>query len=72
MIAVCQNSYLIAYAFIPSRYGETNVNSSNWKSLPGPLINFDQLSVIVFTDVIDAIARVWFRVWRRYRKWVNR
>jgi hypothetical protein len=72
MLAVCQNSYLLSYAFFPPGNDETNVNSRNWKSLPGQLLDFDQLSEIVFNDAIDAIARIWFRVWRRYIEWVNR
>ncbi len=72
MVAVCQNSYLLSYAFFPSNYDETNVNTQNWKSLPGQLLDFEQLSEVVFNDAIDAIARVWFRVWRRYVDWVER
>jgi hypothetical protein len=72
MLAVCQNSYLLSHAFFPPQYDETNVNTRNWKSLPGQLLDFDQLSEVVFSDAVDAIARVWFRVWRRYMKWVNR
>jgi len=71
MLAVCQNSYLLAYAFFPPEYNETNVNKNNWKSLPGKLLDFDRLSEVVFNDAIDAIVRVWFRVWRRYVKWIN-
>lgn len=71
MLAVCQNSYLLAYAFFPPGFDETNVNPNNWKSLPGQLVNFDRLSEVVFCDAIDAIARVWFRVWRRYVDWTN-
>ena len=72
MLAVCQNSYFLSYAFFPSGYDETNVNTHNWKSLPGQALNFDQMSEIIFNEAIDAIARVWLRVWRRYVDWVNR
>jgi len=71
MLAVCQNSYLLSYSFFPPGYDETNVNKNNWKSLPGQLLDFDRLSEVVFNDAIDAIARVWFRVWRRYVEWTN-
>ncbi len=70
MQAVCQNAYLLSYAFFPPQYDETNVNSHNWKSLPGRHLEFEQLSEVVFSDAIDAIARIWFRVWRRYMKWM--
>lgn len=72
MLAVCQNSYFLSYAFLPQGYDETNVNTQNWKSLPGQVLDFERLSEIVFNDAIDAIARIWFRVWRRYVDWVNR
>jgi hypothetical protein len=69
MLTVCQYSYLLAYAFIPPAYNETNVTIKNMTSLPGQLLDFEQLSVIVFTDAIDAIARIWMRLWRRYLDW---
>jgi hypothetical protein len=69
MQAVCQYSYLLSYAFIPQGNDDKNVTVSNWRMLPGQTIDFEQLSLIVFTDAIDAIARVWLRVWRRYLEW---
>jgi len=72
MLAVCQNSYLISYAFFPLGFDETNVNTQNWKSLPGQALDFELLSEVIFNDAIDAIARIWLRVWRRYIEWVNR
>ena len=69
MLTVCQYSYLLAYAFIPPGYDETNVTVQNLPSLPGQVLDFERLSVVVFTDAIDAIARIWLRVWRRYLAW---
>ena len=71
MLAVCENSYLLSYTFIPPGYDESNVNSQNWDSLPGKLLDFEELSKVIFSDAIDAIARVWFRVWRRYLNWLQ-
>ena len=71
MLAVCQNSYLLSYAFIPPEYDETNVNTHNWDSLPGQQLDFDRFSKVIFTDAIDAIARIWLRVWRRYLEWLQ-
>ena len=71
LLAVCQNSYLLAYAFFPPGYDETNVTTSNWKELPGQQLDFDRLSEVVFNDAVDAIARVWLRVWVRYEKWIK-
>jgi len=67
MSAICQHSYLLSYCFIPQQYDHTNVPSGNWQSLGS--ITFDDLSVAIFTDAIDSIARAWFRIWRRYKKW---
>lgn len=67
MSAVCQYSYLLSYSFIPEQYNYADVTLQNWKSLGS--ISFDQFSATIFSDAIDSIARVWFRVWRRYLKW---
>ncbi len=67
MSAICQHSYLLSYLFIPEGYDHTNVTASSWKTLGA--INLDDLSVAVLSDAIDSIAKVYFRVWRRYKKW---
>jgi hypothetical protein len=69
METICQYSYLLAYAFIPPAYDETNVNTKNFKKLPGQVLDFTRLSEVVFIDAIDAIARIWLHVWRRYLEW---
>jgi hypothetical protein len=69
MRTVCQYSYLLAYAFIPQGFDETNVTAKSLTNLPGQLLDFKRLSVVVFIDAIDAIARIWLRVWRRYLEW---
>jgi len=69
MSAICQYSYLHSYALIPEGYNETNVSSDNWQSLAGPGLSFNEMSVNAFCDAIDSIARIWFRVWRKYMKW---
>lgn len=67
MSAVCQHSYLLSYCFIPSQYDHTNVPLDNWQSLGS--VSFEDLSVAVFSDAIDSIARIWLRLWRRYKLW---
>lgn len=67
MSAVCQHSYLLSYYFIPGQYDHNNVSMANWDSLGD--IAFDEFSAAVLSDAIDSIARVWFRIWRRYLKW---
>jgi len=67
--AICQYSYLLSFSFIPQGYDHTNVTTDNWRTLPGQCITLDQLSLFTLTDAIDSVARIWFRVWRRYSQW---
>jgi hypothetical protein len=71
MRAVCQYSYLVAYAFIPPQYDPNTIDMNQWQSLPGGVIDFNTLSPLVFSEAIDAIARIWLRVWRRYTAWLK-
>ena len=65
--AICQHSYLLSYCFIPQQHDSTDVTLDNWQSLGS--VSFEDLNVAVFSDAIDSIARIWFRIWRRYVKW---
>jgi hypothetical protein len=67
MDAVCQFSYLLAYSFISDNTDLKTINDTNWQKLG--TISFEDLSIASFADSIDSIARVWFRVWRRYSDW---
>jgi hypothetical protein len=69
MRAVCQYSYLIAYRFIPPQYDEETIDMKHWQELPGSSLPYRRLSPLVFSEAIDAIARVWLRVWCRYTDW---
>ncbi len=64
--SICQHSYLLAHEFIPSQYDHTNLPTDGWKSLG--TVSFDDMSIAVLADAIDSIARVWFRIWRRFQK----
>lgn len=67
MSAICQHSYLLSYMFIPEGYDNTNVTTANWKTLG--VISLEDLSIAVLSDAIDSIAKIYFRIWRRYKKW---
>ena len=67
MKAICQYSYLLSYSFIPQGYDHHNVNRTNWNTLGA--VSFEDFSAAALSDAIDSIARVWFRIWRRYKKW---
>lgn len=66
--AVCQHSYLAAYALIPQGHDHTNVTTATYPHL-NPAVSFDDWSVAVLADAVDSIARIWFRIWRRYLTW---
>ncbi len=66
MDAVCQYSYLTSYAFIPQGFDETNVTRASYEGLPGQRYTISEVSVIVFSDAVDSLARVWLRAWRRW------
>lgn len=67
--SICQHSYLLSHLFIPESYTPTNIPTADdsWKSLGS--VTFDEMTVAAFSDAIDAIARIWFRLWRRYEEW---
>jgi len=69
MSALCQYSYLLLYTLIPEGFDHTSITKQNWRTVG--TISFEDMSVAVFADTIDSIARVWFRVWRRYLKWMR-
>jgi hypothetical protein len=69
MWAVCQYSYLIAYRFIPQEFDVDDIDMKQWQSLPGSTLPLARLSPLVFSEAIDAIARIWLRAWRRYSDW---
>jgi hypothetical protein len=65
--AVCQYSYLLAFAWLPEDCDPATIE-------PDPLqvphgLGFREMSVAALADAIDAVARVWLRVLRRYLKW---
>jgi hypothetical protein len=67
MNAVCQYSHKLSYAFLPKQRGDAGITAGNWRSLGN--VTFEEMSVAVLSDAVDSIARVWFRVWRRYSRW---
>ena len=67
--SVCQHSYLLAHLFIPDNYTPANILTADdaWKSLGS--VSFEEMTIAVFADAVDSIARIWFRLWRRYEEW---
>ncbi|MHC4331632.1 MAG: hypothetical protein ACYSWW_26300 [Planctomycetota bacterium] len=70
MCAICQHSYLLSYSFIPEGHDHTNVTSHNWKRLGS--ISLEDVNIAALSDAIDSIAKIYFRIWRRYKKWEKR
>ncbi|HLN52664.1 MAG TPA: hypothetical protein VK212_03080 [Lentimicrobium sp.] len=71
MAAITQYSYLTAYKMIPQEYNEDNLDWATLKSLDTGM-SFEEYSRQILMDSIDSIARVWFRVWRRYQEWAGK
>lgn len=70
MSAICQYSYLLSYLFIREGNDHTNVTSNNWKKLGST--SLEDVNIAVLSDAIDSIAKVYFRIWRKYKKWEKR
>lgn len=70
MSAISQYSYLMAYRMIPSKYDESLTKeqykaSEEWARL-------DEDSLVILSDAIDSIARIWLHVWVRYQDWAKK
>ncbi|MBQ4442861.1 MAG: hypothetical protein II899_12295 [Bacteroidales bacterium] len=70
MSAVSQYSYLFSYYLIPETFKNTQtmqefMEQTVWGQ------DFDKYSKMIFGDAIDSIARIWLRVWIKYRKWLK-
>ena len=69
MSAVSQYSYLFSYYLIPENFKNTQsmdefMDQTEWGH------DFDKYGKMNFGDAIDSIARIWLRVWIKYRKWL--
>lgn len=69
MHAVCQYSYLLAYDYLPSGYDPAPL-SADCLEVPGGM-RFRQMSIIALADAVDAVARIWLRDLRRFKRWEN-
>ena len=68
MSAVSQYSYLFSYYLIPQDFKNTQTMDdftakTEWGS------DFDAYSTMIFSDAIDAVARIWLHIWIKYRDW---
>ena len=68
MSAVSQYSYLFSYYLIPQDFKNSQsmdafTTNTEWGQ------NFDTYSTMVFSDAIDAVARIWLHIWIKYRDW---
>ena len=68
--AVSQYSYLFAYHLIPEDFTKNQTmqeftEQTEWGQ------KFDEYGKMIFCDAIDSIARIWLRVWIKYRDWLK-
>jgi hypothetical protein len=69
MTAITQYSYLLSYKMLPSKYSDSNCTISTISNAD-PNYDFNAYSKIILSDAIISIAKVWFRVWNKYQKWL--
>ena len=70
MSAVSQYSYLFSYFLIPKDFSNTQsmqefTEETEWGR------NFETYSAMIFSDAIDAIARIWLHIWIKYTDWLK-
>ena len=70
MSAVSQYSYLFSYFLIPRDFSNTQsmqefTEETEWGR------NFETYSTMIFSDAIDAIARIWLHIWIKYTDWLK-
>ena len=70
MSAVSQYSYLFSYFLIPKDFSNTQsmqefTEDTEWGR------NFETYSTMIFSDAIDAIARIWLHIWIKYTDWLK-
>lgn len=70
MSAVSQYSYLFSYFLIPKDFSNTQsmqefTEETEWGR------NFETYSTMIFSDAIDAIARIWLHIWIKYTDWLK-
>jgi len=70
MSAITQYSYLTSYKMIPPNFNEDNLDWNTFIALDTGF-SFEEYSKAILIDAIDSIAKVWFRVWNKYQKWLN-
>jgi hypothetical protein len=70
MASIVQYSYLMAYKMIPANYTPQNLDWNTFLNL-NTGFSFEEYSKMLLIDSIDSIAKIWLRVWIKYRKWVN-
>lgn len=70
MSAVSQYSYLFSYFLIPKDFSNTQsmqefTEETEWGRY------FETYSAMIFSDAIDAIARIWLHIWIKYTDWLK-
>jgi hypothetical protein len=69
LLLSCNYASPTPYRFVPQEYDVNDIDMKQWQSPPGSSMQLARLSPLVFSEALDAIARVWLRVWRRYSAW---
>ena len=70
MSAVSQYSYLFSYFLIPRDFSNTQ-SMQEFTEVTEWGRNFETYSTMIFSDAIDAIARIWLHIWIKYTDWLK-
>ena len=66
MVDVCYFSYLVSTQIIPKNVNASKVTISEYRSKYEQ--KFHDAAPAILGDAIDALARIWFHVWRQYEE----
>jgi hypothetical protein len=66
MSAVCQHSYLLSYKLVPQTAEPTVTLKQLTEINP---VEVQEIMVAALCDAVDATAKIWLRVWKRYLEW---
>ncbi|GEM_PF-466440 len=71
MYSVTHQAYLVSYAYLPLDADLTKFSKKTLEYPNAPLA-YEEMSVAVLADAVDSVARVWYRVIRRYHDWCRK
>ena len=69
MYTVSRYSFLHSYTYLPSGFKPAQLDQTTLQLTDGSGLTFREMSLNSLSDAVDAVARVWLHVVRRFIKW---